>query len=331
MRDATAKGTPMDLRELKFGIEIETIKRTRQTVAEAVRTVVGDTVRHVGTPACYDPWEVADARGRIWKVVADSSLTSVPGHLRAEVVSPILTYSDLGELQRVVRSIRKLAGAKVNSACGLHVHVDASAFNGRALANLAKIFYKQEELIIRALGISPERLRRYCRPTREDFIRDIDRRKPRTREQLNRLWYGYRNTAPIHYDSSRYVLLNLHSTFYRNSVEYRGYPATLHAGKVKAAIQFSLAIAAKALNARAASSRKRKANSRSDRYDLRVFLLHLGLVGDEFKTCREHLLANLAGSAAGKNGRPTQPAARTEPTSAAEEHPQPQNEGEGEC
>ena len=102
----------MDLRELKFGIEIETIKRTRQTVAQAIRTVVGGTVRHVGTPVCYDPWEVTDAQERVWKVVADSSLTSVPSHLRAEVVTPVLTYSDIPELQKVIRAVRKLAGAE---------------------------------------------------------------------------------------------------------------------------------------------------------------------------------------------------------------------------
>ena len=39
----------MDLRDLKFRIEIAAVKRTRQTVAEAIRTVVGGTVRHVGT------------------------------------------------------------------------------------------------------------------------------------------------------------------------------------------------------------------------------------------------------------------------------------------
>ena len=325
----------MNMRELRFGVEIETVGRTRQTVAEAIRTVIGGAVRHVGYPSSYDPWEVADSRGRVWKVVADASLTSVPGHLRAEVVTPILTYADLAELQNVVRAVRKLAGSRCDGCCGCHVHVDASAFDGRTLANLAKIFYKQEELIIRALGVTPERLQRYCRPTRDDFIRAIDRRKPRTREQVNRLWYGYHNTAPTHYDGSRYVLLNLHSTFYRNSVEYRGYPGTLHAGRVKTAIQFSLAIAAKALNARAASSRKRKANGQSDRYDLRVFLLGLGLIGDEFKTCRKHLMANLAGSAAWKNGRPTAPAAPTAPETApngqAEEHPATPTEGEQPC
>ena len=313
----------MDMRELRFGVEIETVGRTRQTVAEAIRTVVGGAVRHAGYPSSFDPWEVADSRGRIWTVVHDASLTAVPSHLRAEVVTPILTYADLVELQNVVRAVRKLAGSRCDGSCGLHCHVDASAFDGRALANLAKIFYKQEELIIRALGVTPERLQRYCRPTRDDFIRAIDRRKPRTREQVNRLWYGYHNTAPARYDPSRYGLLNLHSTFFRGSIEYRGYAGTLHAGRVKTAVQFSLAITAKALNARAASCRKRKANGQSDRYDLRVFLLGLGLIGDEFKTCRKHLLANLAGSAAWKNGRPAPPpaapAAEAPPT--AEETP----------
>jgi hypothetical protein len=62
----------MDLRELKFGIEIETIRRTRQAVAEAIRTVVGGAVRHVGYPSSYDPWEVTEPRGRVWEVVADT-------------------------------------------------------------------------------------------------------------------------------------------------------------------------------------------------------------------------------------------------------------------
>jgi len=37
-------------------------------------------------------------------------------------------------------------------------------------------------------------------------------------------------------------------------------------------------------------------------------MLRLGLIGDEYKSCRKHLLANLAGSAAWKNGRPNPPA-----------------------
>ena len=81
------------------------------------------------------------------------------------------------------------------------------------------------------------------------------------------------------------------------------FEATLHAGKVKAAVQFVLAICAKALNSRGASSRKREFDTASARYDMRVFLLHLGLIGDEFKTARKHLLSAMPGDAAFKHGR----------------------------
>ena len=54
---------------------------------------------------------------------------------------------------------------------------------------------------------------------------------------------------------------------------------------------------------RAASSRKRSFDPQSARYDFRVFLLHLGLIGDEFKTARKHLIAALPGDSAFKRGR----------------------------
>ena len=47
----------MDLRELRYGIEIETVKRTREQIAWAIHSVVGGHVRHIGAPSCYYPWE----------------------------------------------------------------------------------------------------------------------------------------------------------------------------------------------------------------------------------------------------------------------------------
>jgi len=74
----------MDLREISFGVEIETVKRTRERVARAIQSVVGGEVRHTGRPVSFDPWEVVDDQGRTWKVVSDGSLINVPGHLRAD-------------------------------------------------------------------------------------------------------------------------------------------------------------------------------------------------------------------------------------------------------
>ncbi|HIQ01657.1 MAG TPA: amidoligase [Anaerolineales bacterium] len=302
----------MDLREISFGVEIETVKRRRERVARAIQSVVGGNVRHVGSPACFDPWEVTDTQGRVWKVVADGSLINVPGHLRAEVVSPVLAYEDIPTLQEVIRAVRR-CGAKVDEKCGIHIHVDARPFDGRTLANLAKIIYKQEALILTALGVNENRLRNYSKPVSDELIRKIERSRPRTKDQLNRIWYGYHNRRPQHFDSTRYYGVNLHNVWYRGTVEFRWFEGTLHAGKVKAYIQLVLAIAAKALNGRAASSRKRSLDPQSARYDFRVFLLHLGLIGDEFKTARKHLLAALPGDSAFKRGRP-KPKPKDEPS-----------------
>ena len=148
----------MDLREINFGVEIETVKRTRERVARAIHSVVGGEVRHTGRPVSFDPWEVVDDQGRTWKAVSDCSLINVPGHLRAEVVSPVLAYADIPTLQEVIRAVRR-SGAKVDEKCGIHVHVDATPFDGRTLGNLAKIIYKQEPLILTALGVNENRQR----------------------------------------------------------------------------------------------------------------------------------------------------------------------------
>jgi hypothetical protein len=166
----------MELRELNFGIEIETVKRTREVVAKAIQMAVGGEVRHVGTPSHYDPWEVKDARGRVWKVVADGSLINVPFSLRAELVSPVLTYEDLPLLQEVVRAVRT-CGAKVDDRCGIHVHVDASAFR-----------------------------KSYTKPVSDELIAKIEQSRPKTKDQLNRIWYGFHNQQPQHFDSTRYYV-----------------------------------------------------------------------------------------------------------------------------
>ena len=97
----------MDLRRINFGIEIETVKRTRERVAQAIQSVVGGQVRHIGSPGSFDPWEVTDDHGRVWKVVSDGSLINVPIRLRAEVV---LLAADGS--YRVIRcnNVKQLAG-----------------------------------------------------------------------------------------------------------------------------------------------------------------------------------------------------------------------------
>lgn len=120
--------------------------------------------------------------------------------------------------------------------------------------------------------------------------------KKRIRDRFKSIWYNGRDGSNVHYHASRYHALNLHSVFQKGTVEFRMFNSTLHAGKVKTYIQFSLAIANQALtqrNARAAPTR-----TTNDRYTFRTWLLRLGMIGPEFETARFHLLSHLEGNIA---------------------------------
>ena len=293
----------MDLRSLRFGIEIETIKQYRSTVAKAIETVVGGCTRHMGEPRSYDPWVVIARDRREWKVMADSSLQPTPHHLQAEIVSPILTYEDIPLLQEIIRAVYD-CGARISKKAGIHIHIDASQFDGRSLGNLTKMVYKQEALIYKALAVHATRKNTYTQPLPDNLINRVNHQKPRTKADFKKIWYNNPHTVPTRFHDSRYHGLNMNSVYTIGTIEFRFANATLHAGRVKAYIQFFLALAAKALKSRSTSSKKREYREASAKYDFRVFLLGLGLSGPEYKTARYHLLANLPGDAAFRNGRP---------------------------
>ncbi|MGE0326979.1 MAG: amidoligase family protein [Polyangiaceae bacterium] len=283
------------MKNLRFGIEIETVGKNRETLARALQSVVGGTL----VPTA-DRWEVIDSRGRTWRLVPDGSLAD--RYNSGELVSPILEYSDIEELQQVVRALRK-AGARTDHSTGIHIHVDGARFDAKSTANLVKMVHKQELLLEHALGVSESRRRTYCRRIDSEFMRRLEARRPKTLSDISRAWYGNATTSPSRYHHSRYAGLNLNALFFRGAFEFRYFNGTLHAGEVKAYIQLVLALAAKALKSKAASSKRRDFNPATAKYDMRVVLLGLGLIGPEFKTARLHLTKRLAGSAAWKGER----------------------------
>jgi len=285
----------MTMKALRFGIEIETVGQDRKTLAEAIRSVVGGTIGQN-----HRNWSVTDRRGRTWQVVPDGSLSHYENS--GEIVSPVLGYDDIDELQQIVRAMRSV-GARADESTGIHIHVDGSRFDAKATTNLVKLIYKQERLLEHALGVSEMRLGRYCKPIDAEFIGRLESRRPKTMQEMNAAWYGHQNHYPSRYDDTRYRGLNLNSLFFRGTIEFRYFNGTLHAGQIKAYVQLVLALAAKARSAKTASSKRRAFDPATAKYDFRVFLLGLGLIGEEFTTARLHLTKKLAGSSAWKGER----------------------------
>ena len=97
--------------------------------------------------------------------------------------------------------------------------------------------------------------------------------------------------------SDRYHMLNLSSLFSGKGIELRLFNGSLHAGEVKAYIQFSLALCQSAKDLTRVSSYVPK-NDENDKYAMRTWLCRLNLTGDEFKTRRKFICKNLTGESA---------------------------------
>ena len=295
-----------------FGVEVEMTGITRRQAAEALAAYFGTEPQYLGT--YYDTWGVTDPEGKVWKLMSDSSIraerktadgyeTVGRGEYQVEMVTPKLTYAELPKLQECVRRVRK-AGAKANGSCGIHVHVDASNHNRQSLKNLIGIMYSKEDILFKALQVSESRAERWCKKVREPMLRQartLSSDETTDLTQLEQVWYEGDVADREHYNWTRYHALNLHSVFYRGTVEWRCFNSTLHAGKVAAYVNLCLAISAQAIAQR--STVMKKTHSDNELFTFRVWLVRLGLNGNEFKETRDVLLSNLDGDRAWRHDK----------------------------
>ena len=292
----------IDLRDQTFGVEIETVGMQREQAAKLVAAMFGTEAYYEGS--VYQTWTCKDKQGRKWKFMRDASLNTVNGVCDGcEIVTPVLNYKDIETLQQVVRVVR-LVGANADGSCGIHVHVGADKHTPQSMTNLMKMFIGKEDTIYKGLQVSERRTCSYTQKVNRELARRLgDGEKPRTFEDWKRLWYSAHgemtSAANNHYDHSRYHGLNYHAFFNRGAtVEFRLFNGSLHAGKIKAYVQFCLALSAKAINSRTVSMQK--VDSTDEKHMYGCWLLRLGLEGDEFATCREHIMAGLQDAATGR-------------------------------
>lgn len=292
----------VNIKNQTFGMELEFTGITREKAAMAIsQEITGERFNFAREPG-YDRRVIRDERGRKWTICRDGSVSIA--EKGGEFVTPICTYEDIeidGIIQRCVRALKR-AGAKVDNSCGLHVHVGADKHTAKSLKNLVFTFKAKQDLIYKAVEAEDRKRNSYCKPIGENLIENLKKVKKINDENIKDTWYE--TYAPYesreqHYNSSRYHGLNLHSVWYRGTVEFRLFHATLHAGKVRAYINLCLAMNAQAINSSRASAEV--LDNGNDKYAMRCWLLRLGFIGDEWKTVREHLTKNLSGNAAWRN------------------------------
>ena len=296
-----------------FGLEDEMTGITREEAAKALGQLFETTPTHMG--GNYDKWVVRDPDGKKWTLMSDASIkaerknrsgeyTAVSNSsYQVEMVTPKLTYEEIPRLQEVIRTLRH-AGAKVNDSCGLHVPIDSANHNRHSLKNLMSIMYSKEDILFKALQVNESRAENWCKKVREPMLkkaRKLSADETKDLSRLENIWYDGHDGSYEHYNWTRYYALNLHSVFYRGTVEFRCFNATLHAGIAKAYVHLCLAMSAQAIQQR--STVMRRTVSDNEAFTFRVWLVRMGLNGEEFKNTREHLLAHLDGDRAWRHDR----------------------------
>ena len=285
------------MKNQKFGIEIEFTGMTRLQAARVIAKHFETSEHYDG--GTYDAYSVTDSTNRKWKVVSDASIQATGGlNSRCELVSPICEYKDIETIQEIIRLLRE-NGMKVNSSTGIHIHIDAKTHTAQSLKNLANIMASKEELLFEALDVNRERIERWCKKVDENFLDRINKGRKKEMKDIRKIWYNGHDEAHMHYSQTRYRALNLHSVWQKGTVEFRCFNSTTHAGKIKAYIQLCLAISHQAKTQTGAT--RRHTQTTNHKYTFRTWLLRIGMIGDEFKTARLHLLKNLNGNIAWRN------------------------------
>lgn len=181
-----------------------------------------------------------------WHLEEDSSIVHRGG---VELVSPILRgFHGLFEAYRFLQLLGEISGVEIDYSCGFHVHhgVNTDTYTCQQLKELVRIVYAIEDYVYLLIGenrISKDT----CRPMDLSIVdfRNLKKCEDECGDngcKIKQLWYSPKNRhdpdskRPDRYDMTRYHGLNLHSYWYRSTIEFRYHCAVLD--KIDEAMQW---------------------------------------------------------------------------------------------
>jgi len=223
-----------------FGIEIECYCPSGIT-----RERIAARLRRAGVDAYAEHYN--HSTRSYWKVVTDATVGGYPNFTKTingrlyngmEIVSPPLTgKAGIAELKKVCR-VLKSANARVDKACGLHVHHGAPDFESRNFKSLVKLYVKHEAALDAV--VPPSRRGRVGADGMAHSLLDpgylcgVDYYDTVTVEQVMAKVDGCYNYSGIgHLWRDRYVKLEVGHAFYRHgTVEFRHFGGTVEFAKM---------------------------------------------------------------------------------------------------
>ena len=224
----TSKNT--DTKSRRFGVEIETVGASRESLASAISAVVGYHVPvlgyHGNTCGCCGRTYTAAEKLSIWKVERDGSLRhrSSGNRNTGEVVSPILEgKAGFDQLENVVKAIHSV-GATTNRSTGLHVHVEAADLTGEEVARVVEFYSNNQATIDNMVSLS-RRNNSYCRKYSTYNLNAMKNAAQTNKEALR----GFAN---------KYTVVNISPLFSYGTIEFRQHQGSVNAKKISSWVKF---------------------------------------------------------------------------------------------
>lgn len=161
------------------------------------------------------------------------------------------------------------------------ISVSILGHTGISLRNLVNMIYSKQELIQKSLGIEDSIIA-------EEFIKELNEAKIATVEDFKKAIEGKESCTGIEFN------------FQQQSIRFKFLKA--EAENITAYTQFIELLNKSAKELKHASYKAKSTDN--PKFTFRVFLIRLGMIGDEYKEARKVLLKNLEGNGAFRYGKP---------------------------
>ena len=211
-----------------FGFEAEFFGITQRDAVEALATV-GITARIAGRTE----------RGNFWKITTDSSVTSTGTGIGIglELVSPILRGTD--GLEMAAKAVKAIfnAGGKIDTSCGLHIHVGMDNLTGADMIKIVDLYSANQRNIYKLVANSRHN-GRYSKDLTAYTMNSVamqNFRNARTASQTA-------TVKPATSRIDRFTSVNVAAYSVHGTLEFRQHQGTLNGKKLTNWIKFILAL-----------------------------------------------------------------------------------------
>lgn len=238
------QGNMKSMGDMRVGIEVEFTGLNRRKLAKRFvrlgyfKKCIEET--HMVSGSARIRLRLVDLKNRAWYLVVDRSILpesksgkNVSGNIdyMCELVTPVLeTEYDMLFFYSIIREIEN-RGGRVNSTCGIHIHVDAPK-EVEVLKEIFERFLANQRKYAELFDIPTYRLEKYTKLYDDEFIEDFKDKKSSilSREDFLDFIYdrlGEGKPRDDEKNPARYFILNFDTMYKRGTLEFRMFNSTL--------------------------------------------------------------------------------------------------------